>query len=113
MCVCFCRWMFGNRVAVTMPGQRYGICWPWRALTICSAHVQPFNLTKWEVVQLINHRPPSLAEAFLVSRLYWALLGAACCQLRDSAFTTASILHSLGSWCLLANCAVLSVSDLC
>lgn len=29
--------------------------------------LQPFGLTKSEVVQLINHRPPSVVEIFLVS----------------------------------------------
>jgi hypothetical protein len=31
------------------------------------ARVQPFGLTHWETVHLINHRPASLVEVDLVS----------------------------------------------
>ncbi len=36
---------------------------------------QPFGLTKSEIVQLINHRPPSVVEIFLVSMKAGADLG--------------------------------------
>jgi hypothetical protein len=38
--------------------------------------LQPFNLTKSEVVQLINHRPPSEVEVILVRQ---GLPCSACC----------------------------------
>ena len=50
----------------THPTEPAALPVPFPALPGCCPALQPFNLTKSEVVQLINHRPPSVVEVSLV-----------------------------------------------